>query len=82
MTTEIFVFRGVPTPTALAFFGVICVESRPGFPLTVRLVVDDGEERKYTLEPDDTFSVRGEPWKLDHVDDPAGDWQVCFRKVE
>ncbi|WP_331766240.1 DUF6406 domain-containing protein [Embleya sp. NBC_00896] len=82
MTVEIIISRGRPTQTDIAFFGVIDVDARPGHPLTVRLVVEDGEERRYTLEPGDTFRVRDELWALDRVEDPDDDWLVFIRKVE
>lgn len=61
---------------------MIHVDARPGYPLTVRLGVDDGEERQYTLEPGDTFPVHDETWVLDRVDDPSGNWRVVIRKAE
>ena len=82
MTGEISIRHGVPRRAATASFGVIHVDARPGHPLTVRLGVKDGEERRYTLEPGDTFPVRDELWVLDRVDDPSGDWRVVIRKAE
>ncbi|MES9511795.1 DUF6406 domain-containing protein [Streptomyces sp. NPDC000609] len=82
MLAEVVISRGSPRQTAIAFFGVINVDARPGHPLTVRLVVEDGEERRYTLEPGDTFPVRDEHWELDRVENPADDWSVFIRKVE
>ncbi|MFG3532446.1 DUF6406 domain-containing protein [Streptomyces sp. NPDC047917] len=82
MASEISIRRGAPTRAAIALFGVIDVDARPGYPLTVRLGFDDGEEHRYTLEPGDTFRVRDETWVLHRVEDPANDWRVFIRKVE
>ncbi|MET8293323.1 DUF6406 domain-containing protein [Streptomyces sp. NPDC005180] len=82
MASEISIRRGAPTRTSIAFFGVIDVDARPGHPLSVRLGFNDGEERRYTLAPGDSFPVQDETWALDRVEDPAGDWQVILRKVE
>ncbi|MER7338901.1 DUF6406 domain-containing protein [Streptomyces sp. NPDC000075] len=82
MASEVSIRRGAPTRTAVAFFGVIDVDARPGHPPRVRLGFDDGEEHRCTLVPGDTFPVRDETWALDRVEDPAGDWQVIIRKVE
>ncbi|MFD4242211.1 DUF6406 domain-containing protein [Streptomyces sp. NPDC058525] len=82
MTTEIWLRRGIPHQEDFAFFGVIHVDARPDHPLTVRLGVNADEERRYTLEPGDTFPVRDELWTLDRVVDPSGDWRVVIRKVE
>ncbi|MER7733127.1 DUF6406 domain-containing protein [Streptomyces erythrochromogenes] len=82
MTTEIIISRDAPTRNALGFFGVIDVDSRPEHPLTVRLVVEDGEERRYTLEPGDTFPVRNEMWALDRVEEAHDDWRVFIRRVD
>ncbi|MFI6588586.1 DUF6406 domain-containing protein [Embleya sp. NPDC050493] len=82
MTTKIVLRHGVPRRTVLGSFGVIYVDARPDHPLTVRLGVYDGEERRYTLEPGDTFAVQDELWVLDRVEDPGGDWRVFIRKVE
>ncbi|MEU8772325.1 DUF6406 domain-containing protein [Streptomyces sp. NPDC048606] len=81
MPTEIKIGPGVLTDSPLGAFGVIDVDARPGLPLTVRLGVDDGEERRYTLSLGDTFPVRGELWRLDRVEDPDGDYRVYLRKV-
>ncbi|WP_374224470.1 DUF6406 domain-containing protein [Streptomyces sp. ISL-94] len=82
MTAEISLRHGVMTRAAIGRFGVIHVDARPGYPLTVRLGVVAGEERRYTLQPGDTFPVRDELWVLDRVEDPTGDWRVYLRKVE
>ncbi|MFF3724816.1 DUF6406 domain-containing protein [Streptomyces erythrochromogenes] len=82
MTTEIWLRRGIPHRDDNASFGVIHVDARPDHPLTVRLGVNDIEERRYTLEPGDTFPVRDETWTLDRVEDPSGDWQVVIRKAD
>ncbi|MFF4580623.1 DUF6406 domain-containing protein [Streptomyces sp. NPDC001373] len=81
MIDEFSLRPGVPRQTSSCFFGVLRVESFPGSPLTVQLVVDDGEERQYALEVGDTFPVCGELWVVDRVEGEVDAWQVCLRKV-
>lgn len=79
---EIHLKHGLQRNTAFGSFAVIFVDAREGHPLTVKLVVVAEEECRHTLQPGDTFPVRDQTWKLDHVEGPATrDWTVVLTKV-
>ncbi|MFI7295452.1 DUF6406 domain-containing protein [Streptomyces sp. NPDC050121] len=81
--SEVRLVHGVPVFDDGIQFGVIYVYAPPEGPLTVRLGVAAGGERRYTLEVGDSFLVRAETWKVDRVENPgSNDWCVVLKKVD
>ena len=70
--------------TDIGSFGVVNVhEGVHGGPPEVDLAVETDDEYDFVLHPGDTFPVRDQVWKLDHVDNPAGhNWTVVLSRVE
>ncbi|MEW1640263.1 DUF6406 domain-containing protein [Streptomyces sp. NPDC093801] len=83
MVGEIVLQHAAPWVRADATFVVIHVYAPDGGSVRVFLFVKADGEEEYELGIGDTFSVRGETWALDRVEDHLSrNYRVILRKVE
>jgi hypothetical protein len=49
----------------------------------VKIAVETDQDREYRLHPGDTFQVRDQTWKLDHIENPEdrANWRVHIVRV-
>jgi hypothetical protein len=80
---EILVWHGIQANEDIGSFSAYNAAVLPDGSTEVYLAVTAGDEYEYTLHPGDTFPVRDQTWKLDHVENPGQpDWLVVLRRVE
>jgi hypothetical protein len=68
---------------SIASFAALSPAVYPDGKIEVTLAVGAESEYEYELHPGDTFPVRDQTWKLDHIDDPGTrEWVMHLVRIK
>ena len=75
--------HGTQANYAIASFVAWSPYPLPDGTIEVKIAVETDEDREYGFHPRDTFPVRDQTWKLDHVEnaEDRANWRVHIVRV-